>query len=291
MVSISNAISQDLKLWQKFLKQAKQGINMNLLTYRFPTHVAVTDACEAGLGILLSNGMAVRWEIPKHLQQRAHVNLLEFLGQLAAIWMLAIENCLTPNSCLLVNGDSSTAQGWIRKSNFSSEDESDPEINVKLQVARKVASILIEKEACIYCQWFPGDKNDITDSLSRDLHLSDKNLTKLLTFALPSQLPPNFRIVPFPKRISSAFSSWLLTLPAKKQPLKQHKTSAFLAENAGIFSSKALASAKIPSSTIFNNTKRQGCLEPLDTQYEQHCIVRKLTRSWLLAQSEVPWTT
>ena len=58
MVSISNVIIQDLKLWKKFLNQAKQGINMNLLTYRFPTIVAVTDACEAGLGILLSNGMA-----------------------------------------------------------------------------------------------------------------------------------------------------------------------------------------------------------------------------------------
>ena len=101
------------------------------------THVAVTDACETGLGILLSNGMAARWEISKHLQQRAHINLLKFLGQLAAIWTLAIENCITLKSCLLVNGDSSTAQGWIRKSNFSSEDESDPEINVKLQVAKK----------------------------------------------------------------------------------------------------------------------------------------------------------
>ena len=74
--------------------------------------------------------------------------------------MLAIFNCITQNSCLLVNGDSSTAQGWIRKSNFSSADESDPEINVKLQAARKVASILMEKEACIYSQWFPGDEND-----------------------------------------------------------------------------------------------------------------------------------
>jgi len=130
--------------------------------------------------------------------------------------MLAIENCITPNSCLLVNGDSSTAQSWIRKSNFSSDDESDPEINVKLQAARKVASILIEKSVCVYSQWFPRDENDVTDSLSRDLHLSDHNLTKLLIFALPSQLPHNFRIVSFPKRISSAFSSWLLTLPANR---------------------------------------------------------------------------
>ena len=44
MVSISNVIIQDLKLWKKFVNQAKQGINMNLLTYRFPTIVAVTDA-------------------------------------------------------------------------------------------------------------------------------------------------------------------------------------------------------------------------------------------------------
>ena len=135
------------------------------------SYLSISDPCCRHC--LLSNGMAARWKIPKHLQQRAHINFLEFLGQLAAIWMLAIENCIIPNSCLLVNGDSSTAQGWIRKSNFPSADESDPEINVKLQAARKAASILMEKEACVYSQWVPGDENDITDSLSRDLHSSD----------------------------------------------------------------------------------------------------------------------
>ena len=264
---------------------------MNLLTYRLPTLVAVTDTCEAGLGILLSNGMAARWKIQNKLQQRVHINLLEFLGQLAAIWILSIKDCFAPHSCLLVNGDSSTAQGWIRKSNCSPKEVSDPEINVKLQAARKVASILTEREACIYSQWFPGDENDITDSLSRDLHLSDNNLTRLLTFALPYQLPHNFSTVPFPKRILSAFSSWLLMLLAKRQPLKQHKTSALLVGNAGCFSSKALGSAKKPSSTTSNNTKKLGYSGPSVMQSEQHCIVRTLTKSWLQTQSEVPWTT
>ena len=68
MVSVSDVIQQDLKLCQTFLKQAKQGINMNVFTHRFPTHVAVTDPCEVGLYTLLSNGMAARWEIPKQLQ-------------------------------------------------------------------------------------------------------------------------------------------------------------------------------------------------------------------------------
>ena len=98
-------------------------------------------------------------------------------------------------------------------------------------------------------------------------------------------------LYPSPKQIPSVFSSWLLTLPAKKQPPKEHKTSALLARNAEHFSSIVLASAKTHSSVTSNNTKRQGCLEPSATQSEQHCIVRKFTKSWLQAQSEGPWTT
>ena len=141
----------------------------------------------------------------------------------------------------------------------------------------------MEKEAYVYVQWFPGDKNDITDSLPRDLHLSDCNLIKLFIFALPSQIPSNFRSVAFPKTISSTFSSWLLTLPSKNLPPKQHKTSALLARNAELFSLTVLASAKTHSSVTSNNIKRQGFLDPTATQSEQHCIVRKLTKSWLQA--------
>ncbi len=46
-----------------------------------------------------------------------------------------------------------------------------------------------------YSQWFPGKKNNIADSLSRDFDLDDAELSKYLHLHYPSQLPPHFQVV------------------------------------------------------------------------------------------------
>ena len=116
---------EDLHLHKRFLLVAKSGISMNLLTYRKPTHIYRSDACPFGLGGYSATGQAWRWYIPKILRFRATINMLEHLAAVICPWVDLIENNLPHYSCILAMTDSTTAAGWLRKSNFQyNEDES-----------------------------------------------------------------------------------------------------------------------------------------------------------------------
>ena len=54
------------------------------------------------------------------------------------------------------------------------------------------ARALINNEILGYSQWFPGNKNDVGDSLLQDHHLTDAHLVSLLSSTVPNQLPENF---------------------------------------------------------------------------------------------------
>jgi len=49
-IVINESCMSDLKLMLYFLKKANEGIDMNMLAYRKPTHIYRLDACPAGLG-------------------------------------------------------------------------------------------------------------------------------------------------------------------------------------------------------------------------------------------------
>ena len=223
-VIIPGLVIKDLILWLSFLESAKNGISMNILSYRSPTHLYRSDSCKHGLGGYTAQGLAWRWIIPDRLLSRAHINLLEFLASIICIWLDILEGHVLPESCLLSMGDSTTAAGWLRKSNFKEDDENDVETTVKLVAARHLATLILQAKACLYSQWFAGDENDISDSLSRDIHLSTPILTNLLKFSFPSQIPTNFRFVQLPCKIVSWVSSLLERLPVNPQRHVKHKT-------------------------------------------------------------------
>ncbi len=79
---------------------------------------------------------------------------------------------LAPESCLLSQMDSSSAAGWLRKSNFSDDTES----IVQLTTARHLAMLIIDAHCCLYSQWFAGEENVVVDCLSCDFHLDDTAL-------------------------------------------------------------------------------------------------------------------
>ena len=100
-------------------------------------------------------------------------------------------------------GDSTTAMGWLKRSNFKEKDEDDNEWLVKQQVARKLANLVLESDTMLYQQWFKGEFNTVSDSLSRDCYfLSHKLHSNFLKKSVPSQLPSNFHIKPVPTEIS-----------------------------------------------------------------------------------------
>jgi hypothetical protein len=91
----------DLMLFRDvFLPKIYQGINMNLLTYRRPTHILFSDACPKGLGgFSVNSGSAWRWKIPVKFTESVSSknNLLEFLAAVITRWvkvMLPIQPAL-----------------------------------------------------------------------------------------------------------------------------------------------------------------------------------------------------
>ena len=264
---------------------------MNLLTIRQPTHLFRSDACEHGLGGYSAEGTAWRWPLPPHLLARAHINLLEFLASIICIW-LEILRGVQPESCFLSMGDSTTATGWLRKSNFKEEDEDDEETTAKLVAARHLATLLQDTRACLYAQWFRGEDNDISDSLSRDLHIQTPHLLSLLKSKFPSQVPNNFRIVVLPSEIVSWVSSLLESLPVKKERLVKHKTTGLEAGTDGQNSSKTLNTMTTHSS---QNSRSLGVglssCAPLPKPCVKPATLASLSTPWLKAQSEPPSIT
>ena len=88
---ITTIESNYLKLWTKFLKDANEGISINNLVYRKPTHLRWDDSCPIGIGGVSITGTAYRYNLPRHLQGRVSNNALEFLASVVGCWFDIIE--------------------------------------------------------------------------------------------------------------------------------------------------------------------------------------------------------
>jgi hypothetical protein len=205
----SNELS-DLSTHAEFIHYTKKGISMNNVAFRKPTNIYHFDASEFGMGgYNVTSGRAWRWEIPSHLRVRTSINSLEFISCIVTIWVDIILGLVQPEDCLLSQTDSSSAAGWLRKSNFSEAQDEE----IQLCTARRLATLLINSNSCIYSQWFSGDVNNISDSLSRDFHLSDNFLVAKLSSTFPDQVLFCLDLHPLPIEISSWVTSVLLLAP------------------------------------------------------------------------------
>ena len=199
----------DLEIWMEFLEDARTGVSLNLLTFRDPTHVFRVDACEHGVGgYCLDTGLAWRWEIPEDLRYRVTLNGLEFLGGYLMLALAASHHRIQPEACVLVQGDSTSATGWMKKSNFAVEDRP-----FHRWVARSLARLLMGVSARLFSQWFPGDLNNIADCLSRDHHMTDSNLESHMHLHFPTQITPTFTICQLPPDALSAVICEMRKLP------------------------------------------------------------------------------
>jgi hypothetical protein len=175
---------------------------MNLLTYRAVTRVYRSDTCPAGVGSYSSKGHKWRIIIPIEYQLRMMLNMLKHLGTIIGPWVDIIENNLPKFSCILAMSDSATTAGWLCKSNFKENDnESLAMTEAKIKLSRDHALRLLLNKCKDYCQYFPGNDNDLADSLSRDHHITDDQLTLFFHKLIPSQTPKNFKISSLPPQI------------------------------------------------------------------------------------------
>ncbi len=291
VLMLNHEIIEDLKLHQNFIKLASEGISMNLLTFRQITHGHRSDSCPIGLGGASSTGVGWRWKIPKHLRMRASNNVLEYLAMIVGPWFDLILGLLPKYSCICSMGDSTTAVGWMHKSNFqSNENESEEMTKVKSKIARDYAWRMIQNRLCDFPKWFNGIFNELTDSLSRDHHLSDQYLTQMYLSCIPKQVPPNFRILPLPDEITSYLSAILQTLPANTQPSEQHKISSLAHGFAGTGSYQSAESTTTPFWMNSANSQETFLSQPLHKQSETESFLNRMIGPWSARLSETPWT-
>jgi hypothetical protein len=124
----------DLSLHSEFLQYAKRGVLFNNVAFRKPTHIFRSDASEFGLrGYSILSGHAWRWEMPTDLRLRTSINSLEFISSVITIWFEIIHGFIQPENCLWSQTDSSSAAGWLHKSNFAEDRDEE----IQLTTARR----------------------------------------------------------------------------------------------------------------------------------------------------------
>ncbi len=165
---ITTICLDDLRLMNDcFLVRARDGINMNQIAYRCPTHVFRSDSCPAGIGGYSDEGFALRFPIDGDLKFRASNNLLEHLASIISPWVDILAGRLTRGDCLLSMTDSTTSEGWTRHMNFK-EDDDGVQASIRIKLARSHATRFMELGIREYSQWFAGSENQVADALSRD---------------------------------------------------------------------------------------------------------------------------
>ena len=188
-----------------------------------------------------------------------------------------------------------SSMGWLRRSNFKElleglgELESNEEWAIKQEIARKVADIILDKEACLFSQWFAGTQNIATDSISRDgLYLSVKAHVAMLKHYTPKQTPVNLVLKPLPKEIVSWIGSLLQRMPVQKRRLVKPKPSELLLGVVGTTFSSESAFLKKFSSTGFPNSVKTLSSQHLLKQCESQPSVEEIRELWYNRPSKPP---
>jgi hypothetical protein len=273
-----------------FLDKAHKGVNMNQIAFRRPTHVYRSDSCPAGLGGYSHAGYAWRIYLPENLLFRASNNLLEHIAAIITPWIDIIAGRLMRGDCALSMTDSTTSEGWLRKTNFL-EAMDLVQARVRIQVAREHARRYMHHEIRDYSQWFPGIENNVADALSREMDLSDDALTKLLRLSFPSQIPENFEIVPPPKEIVSWLTSVLLQMPVQEQFREKHTKTTLGRGTDGISTASPQDLSTTPTSHPSPVNKGSSMSEPSQQPRRTLDLREILQLPWLCRQSKIPSVT
>jgi hypothetical protein len=76
--------------------------------------------------------------------------------------------------------NSTTSEGWLRKSNLIEDGEDPIQATIRIEVARLHATHYLSNKIREYSQWFRGADNNVANALSRDNDRTDNKLTQIL---------------------------------------------------------------------------------------------------------------
>jgi hypothetical protein len=286
-ININEECHNDLHFMINVIKIAHSGISLNIIVYRRPTHVYRSDSCPAGLGGYSDSGFAWRYYLPPHLQFRATNNLLEHLAAIITPWIDIIKGRLQSGDCALSMTDSTTSEGWLRKTNFSELGDNPLQATVRLEAARTHAMHYMTLGIREYSQWFKGEANVVADALSRDNDRSDEELTNIFRTHCPSQIPQHFEIQPLPNEITSWLTALLQKLPANPQYNEKH-TRTKLGRGTGGQPTAVGSDSPTHSSPTSLAPQKSNYSVPLPWLCAKRDFQDHLMTDWLMAQSQVP---
>ena len=153
------------------------------------------------------------------MQGKFSINLLELIASAITIELILWNS--HKREKIPAFTDSTSALGWLYKASFSET------IPIHDKVTRWLAMKLMIKNFALYSQHIKGTHNVIADSLSRDHHLSNKQLTMIFKTILPQQTPKNINIC----QLLTDIISWIHSLRhslTKKQELPQQQIKSKL---------------------------------------------------------------
>jgi hypothetical protein len=92
-------------------------------------------------------------------------NLLEYLAAIITLSIDLFNGRLHKGDCAQSMTDSSTAKGWMRKTNFIKMGDNAIQAAMRVNAAQHYACIFMDRDIKGYSQWFPGKKNNVADAL------------------------------------------------------------------------------------------------------------------------------
>jgi hypothetical protein len=214
-------------------------------------------------------------------------NLLELLAAIITLWIDIIGGRISPGDCALSMTDSTTAKGWMKKSNFSEAGDNPIQALTCVNAARKYAQVFLDVDVKGYSQWFAGKRNNFADALSQEWQRTNKNHTSILRSVFPNQMPNHFKILQIPSKISCWLISLLQQLPVSKRLREEHTTAKLEHGNVGQHTVSPL-DAQTFSWINSHKMSEFPCLVHLQRLSEKDNSHGIATRCWLKEQSGVP---
>ncbi len=260
---------------------------MNLLGFRSPDRIYYSDSRPAGLGGYSDQGFVWRFRIPDDLLFHTSNNLLKFLALIIMPWIDIIGGRLSPGDCALSMTDSTTAEGWMKKSYFSKAGNDPIQASTCINAAGKYAQVFLDAEVKGYSQWFAGKRNNVADALSREWQRTNKNLTSILRSLFPSQMSNLFKILQIHSKISCWLISLLQQLPVSERLREEHMLAKLEHCNVG----QHTASPSDAQTFSWINSHKMSecpCLVHLQWLSEKDDSRGIATRCWLKEQSGAP---
>jgi hypothetical protein len=249
-IKIKNECLKDLEVFLGFLKIANNGISLNSIALWRPTHIYRSDLYPAGLGGYSNEVWAWSWYLPSYLLFRALNNLLKHLATIISPWVGILAGHLKNQDCVLLMTNSTTAEGWLKKTYFSKFGKSLTQASIRIEAAWKQATLVLSLGIKCYSQWFKRERNQILDNFSCDDDRRDKELTSAIKSFCPSQVPSHFKILQLPKEMTLWLTVFLLKFPVSMQLRKEHTRSKIGCGSGGRNTAIQLESRTISSSKL-----------------------------------------